>query len=140
LKWLKAELGWRERTARNIMAVAERFGKSAIIADLPIQPTAAYLLAAPAVHDEAREAEIEKAKAGEEITVAAAKKMVADAKKKKRPRRRKAVPIDKLTARLTKTLEGYRDRWDDKELAALALRLPEFADSVDGQKGGKKTK
>src|SRR4051812_9120347 len=43
LPWLRAEFGWAERTARNFMAVAEQFGKSAIIADLPIQPTAAYL-------------------------------------------------------------------------------------------------
>jgi hypothetical protein len=71
--WLKGEFGWSERTARNLMAVAEQFGKSAIIADLPIQPTAAYLLAAPAVPDEAREDAIEKAKAGEQITVSAAK-------------------------------------------------------------------
>jgi hypothetical protein len=55
LRWLRAEFGWPERTARNFMAVAEQFGKSAIIAELPTQPTAAYLLAAPAVPDEARE-------------------------------------------------------------------------------------
>src|ERR1051326_261900 len=54
--WLDAEFGWAERTARNFMVVAERFGaKSAIIADLPIDPTAAYLLAAPSVPEQAVE-------------------------------------------------------------------------------------
>src|SRR6516162_4282316 len=39
--WLAAEFGWTERTARNSMAVAERFGpKTEIISDLTIQPTA----------------------------------------------------------------------------------------------------
>ena len=96
LPWLKAEFGWSERTARNFMAIAEHFGKSAKFADLPIQPSAAYLLAAPAVPDEAREAAIEKAKAGEQITVLAAKAIVAEAKQKKRPRRKKPVPTEKL--------------------------------------------
>lgn len=47
LAWLRAEFSWRERTARNFMSVAEHFGKSAKFADLTIQPSAAYLLAAP---------------------------------------------------------------------------------------------
>jgi hypothetical protein len=140
LKWLKGEFGWSERMARNFMAVAQHFGKSANFADLTIQPSAAYLLAAPAVPDEARQTAIAKAEAGEEITFSAAKKMVAEAKKKKRPRRRKAVPIDKLTARLATVLEHYQERWDPKDLPQLARQLREFADSVDGQKGGKKTK
>ena len=67
--WLKAEFGWSERSAQNFMSVAERF-KSAKFADLPIQPSAAYLLAAPAVPDEARQVAVEKAEAGEEITFA----------------------------------------------------------------------
>ncbi len=65
--WLKAEFGWSERTAQNFMSVAERF-KSAKFAELPIQPSAAYLLAAPTVPDEARQVAVEKAQAGEEIT------------------------------------------------------------------------
>ena len=48
------------------MSVAEKF-KSAKIADLPIQPTAAWLLAAPSVLDKARQKAVEKAEAGEEI-------------------------------------------------------------------------
>ncbi len=46
LAWLKREFAWGERTARNMMQVAERF-KSAQFADLPIETSALYLLAAP---------------------------------------------------------------------------------------------
>jgi gas vesicle protein len=139
LPWLKAEFGWSERSAQNFMGVAEQF-KSAKIADLPIQPSAAYLLAAPSVPDEAREKAVEKAEAGEEITFAAAREIVAEARKKKRPRRQKTIPADRLAGRLVSVLARYRDRWEPKELANLARHLREFADSLDAQKGGKRTK
>ena len=137
--WLKAEFGWGERTAQNFMSVAERF-KFAKIADLPIQPSAAYMLAAPAVPDEARQVAIEKAEAGEEITFTTAKEIVAEAKKKRRPRRQKAVPADKLGLRLVKSLERYKERWNPKELSELARQLREFADALEKPaSGGKKT-
>jgi hypothetical protein len=139
LPWLKAEFGWSERSAQNFMSVAEQF-KSAKIADLPIQPSAAYLLAAPSVPDEAREKAVEKAEAGEEITFAAAREIVAEARKRKRPRRQKTMPAEKLAGRLVTLLERYRDRWDPKELAELARQLREFADSLGNQKGGKRTR
>lgn len=121
------------------MSVAERF-KSAKIADLPIQPSAAYFLAAPSIPDEAREKAVEKAEAGEEITFAAAREIVAEARKKRRSRRPKSREAEKLASRLVTALERYRDRWDPKELTELARRLREFADSLDSQKGSKKTK
>lgn len=139
LPWLKAGFGWSERSAQNFMSVAEQF-KSAKIADLPIQPSAAYLLAAPSIPDEAREKAVEKAEADEEITFATAREIVAEARKKKRPRRQKTIPAEKLVGRLVTVLERYRDRWDPKKLAALARQLREFADSLDSQKGSKKGK
>ncbi len=139
LPWLRAEFGWSERSAQNFMGVAEKF-KSAKIADLPIQPSAAYLLAAPSVPDEARQKAVEKAEAGEEITFATAKEIVAEARKKKRPRRQKTIPADKLAGRLVNVLERYRERWDPQELAELARQLRVFADSLGSQKGGKKMK
>jgi hypothetical protein len=46
--WLRAEFGWTERTAQNLVSVPERFGANPkLISDLTIQPTAAYLPAAP---------------------------------------------------------------------------------------------
>jgi len=47
------------------------------------------------------------------------------------------MPSDKLARRLVKVVERYRDRWDPKE---PACQLREFAASLDGQKGGTKTK
>jgi hypothetical protein len=135
--WLKAEFGWSERTAQNFMSVAERF-KSAKFAELPIQP-AAYLLAAPAVPDEARQVAIEKAEAGEEITFTTAKEIVAEAKKKKRPRRRKTVPTDKLALRLVRALERYKERWNPDDLSEFARHLREFAEALEKpERGGKK--
>jgi hypothetical protein len=138
--WLKAEFGWSERTARNFMAVAEQFGKSAKSADLPIQPSAAYLLAAPAVPDEARQVAVEKAEAGEEITFATAREIVAEAKKKRRPRRQKTVPADKLGVRLVRSLERYKERWNQKELSELARQFREFADALEKPASGGKKK
>ena len=105
---------------------------------MPIQPSAAYLLAAPAVPDEARQVAGEKAEAGEEITFATAREIVAEAKKKRRPRRQKAVPADKLGVRLIKTLRQYQERWPG-ELSELARRLREFADALD-MRGRKKAR
>jgi gas vesicle protein len=137
--WLRAEFGWSERSAQNFMNVAEQF-KTANFAELPIQASAAYLLAAPAVPDKARQVAIEKAQGGEEITFTAAKEIVAQAKKQKKPRRKKTLPAQKLGPRLLKTLEGYRERWDPKELSDLAQRLREFADSLGVEGTGKKRK
>jgi hypothetical protein len=86
-----------------------------------------YLLAAPSGPDEAREKAVEKAGDGEEITVAAAKKIVAEARKKTRPWTRKTIPADKLAGRLVSARERHRDRWDRKELAELARQLRDFA-------------
>jgi hypothetical protein len=44
LPWLEREFGWSEQTARNYMAVAERF-KSPTVGDLLIDASALYLLA-----------------------------------------------------------------------------------------------
>jgi gas vesicle protein len=140
LKWLRAEFGWGERTAYNFISVAERF-KIANFASLPIQPSAAYLLAAPSVPDEARQVAIQKAEAGEAITTKVAKEIVAEAKKKKRPRRQKAVAADKLAGRLLTALERWRERWHPDELSELARQLREFADALEKpEKGKKKTR
>ena len=137
--WLKAEFGWSERMAQNFMSVAERF-KSAKFAELPIQPSAAYMLAAPAVPDEARQVAIEKAEAGEEITFSAAKEIVAEAKKKRRPRRQKAVPTEKLGLRLVKVLERYKEKWKPDDLSDLARQLREFADALEKPERGSRKK
>jgi hypothetical protein len=138
--WLRAEFGWSERMAQNFMAVAGAFGpKTEIIADLAIQPTAAYLLAAPSAPDEARQAALERAEAGEQITTAVAKEILAETRKR-RPRRKKAVPSEKLGLRLVKSLERYKERWNQKELSELARHLREFADALEKPASGSKKK
>jgi len=141
--WVRAEFGWTERTAQNFMSVAERFGANPkLISDLTIQPTAAYLLAAPSAPDEARQQAIERAEAGEEITTSVAKEILAETRKKKRPRRQKAVPTVKLGLRLMNVLERYKERWKPDELSELARQLREFADALEkpGRGGKKKAK
>jgi hypothetical protein len=138
--WVRAEFGWTERTAQNFMSVAERFGANPkLISDLTIQPTAAYLLAAPSAPDEARQQAIERAEAGEEITTSVAKEILAETRKKRRPRREKAILADKLAMWLVRVLERYKERWNPKELADLAQQLREFADALEKpERGGRK--
>jgi hypothetical protein len=141
--WLKAEFGWGERLARNFMSVAERFGpKTAIIADLTIQPTAAYLLAAPSAPDEARQRALERAEAGEQITAAVAKEILAETRKKQRPRRQRPVPAAALSRRLARVLDRYQERWNPKEVGGLIRQLREFIESLEAahQPGKRKAK
>lgn len=51
-KWLEAEFGWTDRTARNFIAVYEKF-KTEKISDLNLSPSVLYLLAADSTPDEA---------------------------------------------------------------------------------------
>jgi hypothetical protein len=136
--WLRAEFGWTERTARNFMAVAEAFGpKTEIISDLRIDPTAAYLLAAPSAPDEAREAAVERAESGERITAKVAKKILAEERKKPAKKRKKAA-AGELEGQLMKALERFRDRWNPKEVTELARQLRAFADSLEQEGETKK--
>lgn len=138
--WLRAEFGWTERTAQNFMSVAERFGgNTKAISHLPIDPTAAYLLAAPSAPDEARQNAVERAEAGERVTTAVAKEILAETRKK-RPRRSKAIPPDKLGLRLVKVLERYKEKWKHDDLADLARQLREFADALDKPERGSRRK
>lgn len=137
--WLAAEFGWTDRTARNFMAVAEKFGpKSEIIADLKIAPTAAYLLAAPSAPDQARQKAIERAEAGETITTDLAKEIILKVKKKA-AQRKELDTTEKLAKLLARALERYKERWGQDERAGLAQRLREIADSLEPpQRGGRR--
>jgi hypothetical protein len=78
LPWLEAEFGWSERTAQRFVAVHECFGKSDTVADLEqIDVSALYLLAAPSTPEPVREEALEKAAAGERITQAGVRQMIA---------------------------------------------------------------
>lgn len=131
--WLAAEFGWTDRTARNLMSVAEQFGKAEIISDLHIQPTAAYLLAAPSTPDDARLTALERAAAGERITTAVARDIVAHARTKTRTR---PVLPDKLGSRLMKVLDQYRQQWDPERLSEYVHYLREFVNQLETTANG----
>jgi hypothetical protein len=130
LPWVNTEFGWSERMAHNFMAVATRFGpKTEIIADLHIDPTAAYLLAAPSAPDAARQAAIARAEVGEHITQEVAREIVTSFRKS--GSKGQVLSAAKLHDRLVKTVQRCRARWQPDEVAALAQRLREFAASLE---------
>jgi hypothetical protein len=71
-------------------------------------------------------AAIERADAGEKITTAVAREIIAGVKGERKPEEG-----GRLAVRLARSLEGYRRRWDERELADLAKRLREFADALE---------
>jgi Protein of unknown function (DUF3102) len=79
LPWLKGEFGWGERTARNFMSVHQAF-KSANFADLRIDVSALYLIAAPSTPAPVVQEVIKRARAGEPITRAKAVDVLEDYK------------------------------------------------------------
>jgi hypothetical protein len=133
--WMRTEFGWAERTARNLMRVAQRFGpKSAILADLPIDATAAYLLAAPSVPDEAIVAALDRAQNGERITPSAANEIIRSFRRNAVHRATTAsteLPPEKLWGQLLEVLESFRRHWDARQVAVLAEQLKDFADSLN---------
>jgi hypothetical protein len=76
-KWLDAEFGWSDRTARNFMSVGEAF-KTATVADLNIAPKALYLLASPSTPDSARAIAFSRAESGEKVTHSWAKALIEE--------------------------------------------------------------
>ncbi len=135
LSWLRTEFGWAERTARNFMIVAQRFGaKSAIIADLTIDPTAAYLLARPSVPEEAVTVAVRRAEKGERVTVAVAREILSKVQKmphQHHERSTAALPARKLLGQLLESLESFRQHWNPRQVSVLARELREFADSLE---------
>lgn len=79
--WIEREFQMSAVSAWNFMRVYTRFGdKSSIIEDLNLGPTVLYLLAAPSVPDEAVELVLDRARAGEHVTVADVKQAINDAR------------------------------------------------------------
>jgi len=79
--WIEREFQMSAVSAWNFMRVYTRFGdKSSIIEDLNLGPTVLYLLAAPSVPDEAVELMLDRARAGEHVTVADVKQAINDAR------------------------------------------------------------
>jgi Protein of unknown function (DUF3102) len=131
--WLKAEFGWSDRTALGLMEVAELFGsKNAIISDLAITPSAAYLLAAPSTPFEARQALLDRAAAGEKITATLAREIIGAARKGATGNR-KILAADVLWQRFAKKLESFIAGCNAKDLPGLQVKLRRFADELENR-------
>lgn len=132
--WLPAEIDWTERTARRFMALAQRFGsKTDTMSVLEIDLTAAYLLTAPSVPEEASTAALQRAGNGERITVSVAGEILGSFRRKPVHRERASSaewPARKLRGELLEALESFRRRCEPQQLAVLAQQLRDFADSL----------
>jgi hypothetical protein len=76
LAWVRGTFGWSEDSAERYMAVSIRMPNSAGLRNFSRE--ALYVLAGPAVPEEARDTAIQKAEDGEKITKAAAEKIIAE--------------------------------------------------------------
>jgi hypothetical protein len=81
LPWLETEFGWSDRTALRFMQVYEAF-KSDTVADLQIDVSALYLIAAPKTPEPVRKEIIELAQSGEVMTKAKAVEVLETYKKR----------------------------------------------------------
>jgi Protein of unknown function (DUF3102) len=69
ISWLNREFQWSERTARNFIAAYELAkDKSANFADLNLNISSIYLLAAPSTSKKARDEVLHRAEGGESLT------------------------------------------------------------------------
>ncbi len=132
--WLRAEFDWNQRSAQRFMAVAQRFGsKSDTVSIMRIDLTAAYLLAAPTVPEQASAAALQRAHNGERITASVAKEILSSYRSKPEHREKTSPvewPAGKLRGQLLEMLESFRQRWNPRQVNSLARQLREFADSL----------
>lgn len=122
LKWIDAEFGMAEQSARNFMNVADRF-KSTTVGDLP--PTVLYALAAPSTPDEVRDEVARRTKAGEKVTTADVKRLKVDLEEiAASPDGRKAIKVIAKKVRA----EDQATRFAEREAHAeeIAERNPEL--------------
>ncbi len=137
LEWISAEFGWKERMARHFMNVAERF-KSANFAEIEMDVSAAYLLAAPSTPEEARQEALKRAEKGERVSHDMAAKLVATHKSGKARPRDKPGRVEEPAERLRRTLERYRAAWPAKSMKELVQVLREFLAELEQPRGEKR--
>jgi hypothetical protein len=84
--WLKDELGWSPQTAGRFIQVYELSGDVPRLEHLELPISAFYMLAAPSTPPDVRAEIIERAEAGEEITVAKTKTAITKRKPEPKPK------------------------------------------------------
>jgi hypothetical protein len=130
--WLRAEFGQSRRWAEHQIHVAAWLtAKCEIISHLQlrIDPTAAYLLAAPSTPEEAREEALNRAMNGERITVPIARAILDEILNAEEDEG--TLPAYRLRPRLGEILARYRQRWEERSLKELIEQLREFAEFVE---------
>jgi hypothetical protein len=113
LPWIEREFGWTDDTALNFMRVYE-VSKSRNFRDLSLPVSALYLLAAPSTSKEARDKIIERARAGEPVSVAETKRVIERTKRHKQPASKPRSP------RVRKSAEADRDDIGPASIGELA--------------------
>jgi hypothetical protein len=84
-RWLTDEFGWARVTAWNFIKVYELGQRHSNFEHVDLPVSALYLLAAPSTPTEARDEILERAQAGEPVSVAEVKRVVEDTKNRKTP-------------------------------------------------------
>lgn len=113
--WLQAEFEMGPASAARFMQVAERFGKSTTMINLP--PTVIYALAAPSTPDEVVTKATEKAAAGETVTLAEVQRLKAELTET----RRKAE--ENLVAGMEENERAFEEEREKLKRAADAARV-----------------
>jgi len=81
LPWIEREFRWSERTARNYILVYElALSKSENFADIAIDVSAVYLLAAPSTPEDARTEVLRRGETGEALPHAEVKRIIGEAR------------------------------------------------------------
>jgi antitoxin (DNA-binding transcriptional repressor) of toxin-antitoxin stability system len=86
LPWLDREFGWSPSTAENYINLFKLSAKFPTVGNLDLDLRSLYILAAPSVPPEARAEIIERAEAGESVTVADVKTAIAKRKPEPEPK------------------------------------------------------
>jgi hypothetical protein len=96
LLWLEREFGWTDKTAENFVNVYKLSQQAKIenFSDLSLPVSGLYLLAAPSTPKEARDEIIDRAEAGEKVSVAEIKETIAEAKLSTAERHTPGMPAD----------------------------------------------
>ncbi|MGN7878564.1 DUF3102 domain-containing protein [Ensifer sp. 22460] len=122
LNWIAVEFNMSERTARNFMSVFHKFGESAKVADL--RPSVLYVLSAASTPPEVREQAIERAAAGETVTLDDIKVMKAECVAERKTEKCTSVTIENTQKAVQlKSLFGAWNAAGDKARLKFLLNV-----------------
>jgi hypothetical protein len=110
LPWLEREFGWADKTAENFINVYKLSGKFENFSNLDLPLSGLYRLAAPSTPEAARTEIVERAQAGEQISVAEVESVI-DTAKNRQPARKPGThtePVDAQIAALKIVAETGR--------------------------------